>query len=273
MPRVSVIIPCYNQGMYIDEAVDSVLNQTYQDLEIIVVNDGSVDEQTKQLLSNYERPKTKVIHTTNQGLATSRNNGIRIATGEFILPLDADDKIGRQYVEEAVALFDKDPDLGIVYCMAEYFGAKKGIWALPPYSLEGLLLENMIFNAALFRKKDWEAVNGYNPNMKYCYEDWDFWLSLVELGRKVYRIPKVLFYYRITHASMIRKSTDDQMIDMRVQLFRNHEELYLNSIRSNPRPFVAGWFQANVTLQKMITSRTWKWTKPARKLASCFRTR
>ena len=94
MPKVSVIIPCYNQGACLEEAVDSVLAQTFQDFEILVVNDGSTDEATIRMLGKYERPKTRVIHTDNQGLAMARNNGIREARGAYILPLDADDKIG-----------------------------------------------------------------------------------------------------------------------------------------------------------------------------------
>jgi hypothetical protein len=131
-----------------------------------------------------------------------------------------------------------------------------------------MLLDNLIFVSAFFRKKDWEAVNGYNLNMKYCYEDWDFWLSLVELGRKVYRIPKALFYYRITNASMMSSATDDQIIAMRIQLFRNHEELYISSMRANPGPFVAGWFRYQKPLGEILNSRTWRWTRLLRSIGS-----
>jgi glycosyltransferase involved in cell wall biosynthesis len=99
MSKVSVIMPCYNQGQYIDEAVDSVLTQTYQNYEIIIVNDGSTDEFTNEKLKNYNKPKTQVIHTANQGLSAARNNGIHASNGEFILPLDADDKIANTYLE------------------------------------------------------------------------------------------------------------------------------------------------------------------------------
>ena len=80
VPKVSVIIPCYNHGVYIDETVDSVLDQTFQDFEIIIINDGSTDEFTVEKLKTYNKPKTKVIHTSNQGLSSARNNGIRAST-------------------------------------------------------------------------------------------------------------------------------------------------------------------------------------------------
>jgi glycosyltransferase involved in cell wall biosynthesis len=270
MPKVSVIIPCYNQGQYLDEAVASVLRQTYQDFEIIVVNDGSTDEYTRTLLNAYDTPKTTVIHTTNQGLSRARNNGIRAAQGDYILPLDADDRIGTRYVEEAVNVLDTDPDIGIVYCLTNFFGQKKGAWILPSYSLEALLLDNIIFVSSFFRKKDWEAVGGFNSNMKYCYEDWDFWLSLVELGRKVYRIPRVLFYYRVTDASMMNSATEDQIIDMGVQLFHNHENLYVSTMRTNPRPFVAGSLRYQKLVDGILNSRSWKWTRPLRVIGSFF---
>jgi glycosyltransferase involved in cell wall biosynthesis/SAM-dependent methyltransferase len=268
--RVSVIIPCFNDGAYIDEAVDSVLAQSYQDFEIVIVNDGSTDPRTNVILSNYSRPKTRVIETVNQGVARARNRAIEEASGEFILSLDADDKIGTEYLKEAVKVLDEDPDVGIVYCLAEFFGDKKGLWELPPYSLEGMLLDNLIFNAAFFRKNDWEAVNGFNPDMKDCYEDWDFWLSLVELGRKVYRIPNVSFYYRITEGSRMRSATEEQMVDTRVQVFRSHEDLYMNNIRVNPRPFVAGLTRDKRLIEGILDSKTWRWTRPMRTVASFF---
>lgn len=86
MPKVSVIIPCYNQGAYVDGAVESVLAQTFRDFEIIVVNDGSTDGATNRLLADYHRPQTRVLRTENRGVAMARNHGIGVATGEYILP-------------------------------------------------------------------------------------------------------------------------------------------------------------------------------------------
>ena len=120
--KVSIIIPCYNQGQYVDDAVSSCLAQTYDNIEIIIVNDGSTDKFTNDFLSKYQRPKTKVINKRNEGLAEARNTGINNATGKYILPLDADDKIAPTYVEKAVQIIEQDESVGIVYCLAEYFG-------------------------------------------------------------------------------------------------------------------------------------------------------
>ena len=94
VPQVSVIIPCYNQGRYLDDAITSVLVQTYQNFEILIVDDGSTEPETIEILQDYQQPKTRIIRTENQGVATARNLGIAQAQGTYILPLDADDKIG-----------------------------------------------------------------------------------------------------------------------------------------------------------------------------------
>ena len=228
MPKVSVIIPCFNQGLYLDEAVDSVLAQTFQDFEILVVDDGSTDGETVKILQDYARPKTRVIHTDNQGLSAARNNGIHEAQGAYILPLDADDKIGDGYLEDAVRILDRYPDIGIVYCEASYFGVKGGRWDLPEYSLDKILNHNVIFCTALFRRADWGAVGGYNVNMVYGWEDWDFWLSLIQRGRKVYRIPKIHFYYRLREASMVHTMDEERQFFMRLHACLNHRGLYRN---------------------------------------------
>lgn len=230
MSKVSVIIPCYNQGQYVMETLDSVLNQTYQNLEVIIVNDGSDDQQTTSILDQIDRKNVQVLHTDNQGLAAARNNGIQVAQGQIVLPLDSDDLIAPDYVEQAVAILEKNEDVGIVYCRAQLFGAIETEWQLPPYSLKEILLDNVIFCSALFRKSDWQAVGGYDPGMIYGWEDYDFWLSLIELGRKVYQIPEILFSYRVTSDSMVRSKERWQKVAMFKRIFERHEKLFADNI-------------------------------------------
>jgi glycosyltransferase involved in cell wall biosynthesis len=225
-PTVSVIIPCYNLGMYVDEAVKSVLNQTYTGFEIIIVNDGSDSKETNAFLDTYSRPKTRIFQTSNRGLAEARNFGITMAVGKYILPLDSDDKIAPTYLEKSIAILDKNPNIGIVYAITETFGEKDGIFWLPKYSLGKMRIRNVIDACALFRKEDWSNVGGYRKSMKYGWEDWDFWLSIIELGRTVYQIPEVLFYYRIRKGSMTSKMSKEKRIDMHLEIIRNHPSLY-----------------------------------------------
>jgi glycosyltransferase involved in cell wall biosynthesis len=228
MSNVSVIIPCYDHGQFIGDAIDSVMNQTYRDFEIIVVNDGSTDPYTNRLLESYQS-LCRVIVTKNRGVGAARNTGIAESTGSYILPLDADDKIADSYLEKAVAVLDSNANVGIVYCHAEFFGEKTGKWELPEYSFPEILLRNVIFCSGFYRKNDWQAVNGYNANMK-CWADYDLWLSLIELGREVVCLPETLFFYRQRSGSMNKSITLDQMVASYEQLFRNHSKLYSENI-------------------------------------------
>lgn len=230
MPKVSVVIPCFNHGAYIGKTIASVLRQTYQDIEIIVVDDGSDDDCTRIVLEALEEDRVRVLHTENHGLATARNIGIKAASGEFILPLDADDLIASEYIAQSTAILQQNSDLGIVYCRAQLFGAVETEWLLPPYSLKEMLLDNVIFCSALFRKSDWEAVGGYDPGMIYGWEDYDFWLSLIERGRQVYQIPEILFSYRVASDSMVRSKERWQKVAMFKRIFERHKQLFTDNI-------------------------------------------
>jgi glycosyltransferase involved in cell wall biosynthesis len=230
MAKVSVIIPCYNQGHYVLETLDSVLHQTYQNIEVVIVNDGSDDHHTLSILDQIDFKTVQIIHTSNQGLAAARNNGISQATGDFILPLDADDLIKPCYVEQAAAVLEKRLDVGIVYCRAQLFGAVDTEWLLPPYSLKEMLQDNVIFCSAMFRKSDWEGVGGYDSGMIYGWEDYDFWLSLIELGREVYQIPEILFSYRVASDSMVRSKEKWQKVSMFKRIFERHQKMFTDNI-------------------------------------------
>ena len=217
-PLVSVIIPCYNLGRYLDEAVDSVLAQTYSNYEIIIINDGSTDKFTNLLLKKYNKPKTRVIHTNNQGLAAARNNGIKAARGKYILPLDADDKIHHSYIDKAVAAFKQKPQLGIVYAKAKFFGEVQGPWLLPEFSRENMQKDNCIFCAALFPRTAWTNVNGYDESMRDGLEDYAFWISFLLKGYGVLQLPQTLFFYRIRKNSMFRQYTQKLETTLLVKL-------------------------------------------------------
>ncbi|MEX0269687.1 glycosyltransferase family 2 protein [Leptolyngbyaceae cyanobacterium UHCC 1019] len=229
-PIVSVIMPCFNQGQFIEEAVESVIAQTFTPVEIIIINDGSTDIETVRLLNHYQKPNVSVIHTENRGPSAARNVGIQQAEGHYILPVDADDRIAATYLEKAVPILASQPEIGIVYTQAKLFGAKTGSFDLPPYQFPDILLGNMIFNSSLYRKADWEKVGGYNENMEYGWEDYDFWLSILELGRDVFRIPEVLYYHREVAHSRSEQMTQEHWVKSYAQIFKNHPQLYADHI-------------------------------------------
>lgn len=228
MELVSVIMPCYNDGKYIKEAIESVKNQTYSDWELIVIDDGSDDEETVKIIESIEDDRITVLHTEHLRPAGARNYGIKNAKGKYILPVDSDDKIDPTYMEKAVKIIESDEKLGVVYCEADLFGEKSGKWDLPAYSFEKMLLDNVVFVTALFYREDWKKLGGFNTNMAAGMEDYDFWLGILGLGRDIYQIPEILFHYRIKPVSRTTGFQSDctQMQEVYRQMYDNHKEFY-----------------------------------------------
>lgn len=202
---ISIVVPCYNQAQYLEECIQSVFNQTYQNWECIIVNDGSPDNTGEVALSLCAKDsRIRYLKKENGGLSSARNAGIQIAEGEFILPLDADDKIGDVYLEKSIEAFSHDSEINLVYCAAKKFGTQNQLWDLSDYSYKELLINNMIFCSAVYRKSDWEIVGGYDENLKSGFEDWAFWLKILHEESIVFKIPEVLFFYRIKEVSMLK---------------------------------------------------------------------
>lgn len=222
LPFVSVIIPCYNHGPFLAESIGSVLASDYADIEIIVVDDGSAASETCRILETLAYPKTRLIRRKNGGLAAARNSGIAEAEGRYILPLDADDRIGPHYISQAVAVLEATPDVGIVYCQAEKFGAESGLWRLPRFSRWRMGLGNVIFCSALYRWEDWNEVGGYDEELRCGWEDWDFWLGILEQGRTVLCLPEVGFYYRKSSASMAAGMLPELKADLHRRMLFEH---------------------------------------------------
>lgn len=227
--KVSIIIPCYNQGKYVQDALNSALNQTYKNIEIVCVNDCS-DDNSDEIIKNFTFKYKNIKYINfdeNKGVIEARNTAIDSSSGEYILPLDADDTIEATYVEKAVAILNSNENIGIVYCNARKFGTVDEIWKLPEYNYNDFLTANCIFNCALFRKSDFIRAGKYKKNMKNNREDWDLWLSIIELGLKPYKIPEILFNYRQcentrTKHTLLNSSSFSEF-------FKNHIDLYSNN--------------------------------------------
>lgn len=225
-PRVSIIVPCYNQEACLAEALESVLAQNYPHWECIVINDGSTDSSEAIALEYVRRDRRfRYIYQENQGVVASRNNAIAQSVGKYILPLDGDDKIAPDYVGQAIAVLERDDNVKIVYGRVELFGEASGEYILQPYSLPTLLVTNCITNSSLFRRSDFNACGGYNPNMAGGWEDWDLWVSLLEHGGTVHRLTTIGNIYRISKFS---RTTDaaKKSYALREQLWKNHLPLY-----------------------------------------------
>tara|TARA_R100001369_G_scaffold91433_1_gene132723 strand:+ start:4884 stop:5693 length:810 start_codon:yes stop_codon:yes gene_type:complete len=233
IPIVSVVIPCYNMGAFLQETVESVnLTPNKNDYEIIIVNDGSTEVKTIELLKKLEGKGFKVINQKNKGLANARNSGIKSARGKYIIPLDADNKIRPDFIPISIATFKKTGKVDIIYSDAEYFGEKLGIWKVGEFDFSKLLQSNYIDACACYKKMVWEKLSGYDENMRLGSEDWDFWLRAYLKGFKFVYIEKVLFDYRVRKDSMV-VNTRKRGTEIVEYMFSKPELFHLKEIRNH----------------------------------------
>jgi glycosyltransferase involved in cell wall biosynthesis len=228
VPLVTVIVPCYNQAQYLPEAVASVAAQTLADLEIIIVNDGSPDDTSqvaRGLMKKYAGRRIRLLEKKNGGLAGARNAGIRSAAGAYILPLDADDRIEPAMLERTAALLEENPGMAIAYTDVSHFGVVQKTIQAAEYDFKKLCLGNQLNYCSLYRWEAWERAGGYNPNMIWGYEDWNFWISCGERGLRAQRIPGALLQYRVKDASMYTAAAANDKA-LRARIVLNHPDLY-----------------------------------------------
>lgn len=224
VPRVSVIVPCHDLGRYLGEAVDSVLAQTFGDLEILVLDDGSTDAETLEVLQSFERPKTRLLRSENHGLAAARNRLVAEARGEFVCALDADDRLEPPMLERSLAAFERDPGLAFVSHWLRTFGDETEEWTPERCDFPALLDRNTVNGAALVRRSAVQAVGGWDESMKDGCEDWDFWISMVEKGFRGTILPEFLFLYRRRAASMSRLMHERRAdVDLWRRIVARHE--------------------------------------------------
>lgn len=205
MSKISVIIPVYNCEKYIAETLDSIIHQSFIDWEAICIDDGSNDNSLKILEKYADKDnRIKVITQKNLGVVTARNVAINQAKSEYVFPLDADDIITSDCLEKLYrAMLDGKGD--IITCRVMYFGRETHEMELKKATKYNMIHENCLVNAALFRKSDFEKSGGYDTEFNIALEDYDFWLNMViNHKKKIYRIPEILFYYRLKPKSEAR---------------------------------------------------------------------
>ncbi|MDR0853076.1 MAG: glycosyltransferase family 2 protein [Clostridiales Family XIII bacterium] len=225
---VSVVMPCYNDGDYILESIESVKRQKYSNIELIIVDDGSTDEKTVDILDSIDEDNIAVYRIENSGPSKARNYAISQSRGAYILPLDADDLIDSTYIEKAVSVLEKNSSVGVVYCKADSFGSKDRSWTIPDYSFEKMIVDNIVFVTAVFRKSDWEAVGGFCTDFHNGMEDYDFWLSILETEKTILQIPETLFHYRLKETSRTTNFIEDQdkVNETYRQLYLRHKDFF-----------------------------------------------
>jgi len=228
---VSIIIPCYNQGHFIQDALDSIdENKIVYKVEIIIVNDGSNDEETINKLDALSlSDKYIVINQKNMGLATARNIGIARAKGGYILPLDDDNKLTSEYINKGVALLISGK-ANIVYGKPIFFGdkTKKRKYQPQDFNIYDLLEGNYIDACAIYSKEVWIKNGGYDSQMPFQgYEDWEFWINAFSNGFKFHFLNKKLFYYRIVFNSMIDGFPKQKFVQIHNYIMNKHPDIFL----------------------------------------------
>ena len=254
---VSVVIPCYNTHQYLTQTLDSVRQQTYAPIEIILVDDGSTDQETLSFLAGLSSD-VRVIRQDNKGLPAARNTGIAAANGEFILPLDADDWLDETAINEMHRAMLSGDNVVAAYCDMQMHGNLTGVLK-KNYNFFEQLFFNQLPYCLLFRRRDWVEVGGYDEAMRKGYEDWDFNIRLSQFGL-IHRVERPLFNYRILSTGMLVSVSNKNHCNLWRNMRSKHRKLYslVNLIglwrkwrvKSSTYPLILyfPWLFANMTL-------------------------
>lgn len=217
IPHISVVMPCYNNGAYVGQAIESVQKQTYDNWELVIVNDGSTDN-SEEVINRYAQADKRIrcIKQENRGVSAARNNGVKTATGEYICFLDADDWLEQECLKKSEEIFQKHQDLRAFYlkkCLVNEAGSRHEF--VDYYgSYDGVLLWGMA-STMVIRKTDFLSIGGYDEQMRSGWEDWDFSIRFLYHNCNVIVSNKCLYFYR-QHSSDERVSS---------QAYRNIEAI------------------------------------------------
>ncbi|MGB5417244.1 glycosyltransferase family 2 protein [Algibacter sp.] len=229
---VSIIVPCYNQAHFLEEALQSVLDQTYSSWECIIVNDGSPDN-TEEIAQKWCKTdkRFKYIFKENGGLPSARNSGIKISEGEYILPLDSDDILHEDYLIKLVPVLNNNQSLAIASCYRKFFKKDKDDvfyeYKAVGTTYHSLMFENILMPSSLFRKQCWTEVGGYDETMTKGFEDWEFWISILKRGWEFRFVEEFLFYYRKSNNSMLTDTLQNHSLSIMEYVFNKHKEIYV----------------------------------------------
>jgi glycosyltransferase involved in cell wall biosynthesis len=220
---VTVVVTNYNYGRYLEEAVASALDQRAGSPHVIVVDDGSTDPDTDEVLGRLPASVT-IQRQPNAGLAAARNAGLRQATTPYLIVLDADDHLAPGALDALRAPLDADAELGFAYGITRFFGQWEGEMSMPPYDPYRLLYRHTIGSTCLMRRELFEQVGGFDPGFR-GYEDWEFWLHALAHGWHGHRVEQVTFEYRRHGATMLSGARRDYRSWYR-RLRAKHAPLY-----------------------------------------------
>lgn len=222
---LSVVIACFNQGQFLVDAIASVERTATERCELVVVNDGSTEPRTLEVLKVLRQAGYHIIDQPNAGLAAARNRGIRAARGRYLLPLDSDNRLAPGSIAAALRVLDAEPQVGVVYGDRLDFGLRSGCAKVPRFDLARLLWWNFIDACAVYRREIWEACGGYDARSTVL-EDWEFWIAAAKRGWRFHRLPQVTVEYRVRPNSMLAGARLERLSSAWDYIRSKHRELY-----------------------------------------------
>lgn len=270
MDRVSIVIPCYNGGATIGRAVGSALAQTWGDIEVIVVDDGSTDAATVATLDALDG--IRLLRQANAGLPAARNAGFAAASGRWVLPLDADDWLEADAVLAMIGALEADSGASFACCHLQLEGEARGV--LPKsYNFFEQLFLNQLPYCLLMPRALWQAVGGYDASMRKGYEDWEFNIRLGAHGHFGTVLPRPLFHYRVSSGGMLIAQSNRAHGELWGLIQRKHPQLYrVGSLlrlwrgwRARPSTYplwlYVGWLAAYRLLPGSWFSELFRWLR------------
>jgi glycosyltransferase involved in cell wall biosynthesis len=225
-PAISVIIPCYNDGIYLKETIAKLKLQTFNDFEVIIIDDGSTDQYTLNVFDEINEQGITVYHKPNGRMAAARNYGIERAKADIIVALDADDYFEKTFFEKALNVLNAEKNVAVVSCYIKSFGLRKNLFKARGGTVENFLFSNQCVACTMFRKSVWLEVGKFDEQMKLGFEDWEFYIRVTEKGYLIKIIPEILFFYRQTEKSTLKNDSMPNQNEILEYMINKHEGLY-----------------------------------------------
>lgn len=247
-PLVSIVIPFFHTyTQYLSECLDSVRHQTYDRWQAILVDDASPGNPVAAIIARYQDARfTLLRHETNRGQAAARNTGMHAASGELLMALDCDDVLAPRHLERLVGALSLAPECGVAYSDLQLFSGASAVVSYPVQDTQALLREQWIPHpGTVVRRHLWEEAHGYceDPVFRAGNEDWDYWLSVAEVGLRAVRVPEPLYWYRQHDGSITNLQFACADYRMREAMYARHRALF-DRYRMR-RPFLAKGYRTS----------------------------
>ncbi len=227
IPQIAIIVPCYNQGKFLQEALDSVLSQSLQEWELVIVDDGSSDNSATVAKSYVAKDsRIRYVYQENAGPSAARNKGVRLTSAPLIFFLDGDNLIHRELLSRGVMYMKSHNDCTLYYSRAQYFGTRDGEFVLNYTSYRDLLVSNSIDCACIVRREDFLRIGGFDEQMR-GYEDWEFFIRLLYHNDRIFQDTKILFSYRVNDGQMsVNTQAKKRNDELTMYIYHKHADKY-----------------------------------------------